>query len=135
MEQIESMGGFTACFKSQWIEQHLNNARYEYANKLESGEQMSVGVNIFREEDEEININIFRPSEDMQNKRIEYIHDFKRKRDRKKTEESLRHLYSETRQSPDSNCLPAIIRAVEDEATLGEISDTLRDAYDFKVDY
>jgi methylmalonyl-CoA mutase N-terminal domain/subunit len=135
MEQIESMGGFTACFKSQWIESHLNNARYDYANKLESGEQLSVGVNIFREEDEEIDINIFRPSEDMQKRRMEYIHEFKGNRDQKKTEKSLRQLYTQTRQSPDSNCLPAIIQAVEDEATLGEISDTLREAYDFKVEY
>jgi len=135
MEQIESLGGFTSCFKSQWIEQHLNNARYEYANKLESGEQLSVGVNIFREEDEEININIFRPSEDMQKKRIEYIHNFKRKRNQKRTEKSLRQLYTETRQFPDSNCLPLIIQAVENEATMGEISETLREAYDFKVDF
>ncbi len=135
MEQVDANGGFTSCFKSQWIEQHLNNSRYDYANKLESGEQLSVGVNIFREEDEEINIDIFRPSEDMQKKRMEYILDFKRKRDQKKTDRSLRQLYTETRQSPDSNCLPAIIRAVENEATLGEISDTLREAYDFKVEY
>jgi len=135
MEQIESKGGFTSCFQSQWIEQHLNNARYDYANKMESGEQLSVGVNIFREEDEEIKVDIFRPSEDMQKRRIDYIRDFKEKRDQRKTEKSLRLLYTVTRESPNANCLPFIIQAVEDGATLGEISDTLREAYGFQVDF
>src|SRR4030043_611732 len=73
MEVIERKGGFLECFKSQWIENQINEARYEYAHQLETGEQIQVGVNMEREEDEEVKINIFRQASDMQEKRIQYI--------------------------------------------------------------
>ena len=37
MEVIEKKGGFLECFKSQWIENQINEARYEYARQLEAG--------------------------------------------------------------------------------------------------
>lgn len=135
MDQIETKGGFLTCFKQGWIEQQLNEARYKNAEKLESGEQLVVGVNTFREEDEEININIFRYSVDTQKKRIEYIRNLKNRRDQSRVKKSLDRLHKEVRRAPEANWMPYIIQAVEKEATLGEISETLREAHDFQLTF
>ncbi len=133
MDEIKAKGGFLTCFKQGWIEQQLNEARHKNAEKLESGEQLVVGVNTFREDDEEINIKIFRHSGESQKKRIEYIRNFKDRRDQSKAKESLEQLHEMVRRAPEANWMPSIIQAVEKEATLGEISETLREAHDFRL--
>ncbi|MDI6764161.1 MAG: methylmalonyl-CoA mutase family protein [Thermodesulfobacteriota bacterium] len=133
MEEIEKRGGFFECFKSQWIEKQINEARYEYARQLEAGEQIQVGVNMERDEDEEVKINIFRQASDMQEKRIRYLREYKESRNGDQVKRALENLYHQVKHHPNSNFFQTILEAVDQKATLGEISDTLREAYDFKV--
>ncbi|MDP3017110.1 MAG: methylmalonyl-CoA mutase family protein, partial [Deltaproteobacteria bacterium] len=133
MEEIEKRGGFLECFKSQWIEKQINEARYEYARQLEAGEQIQVGVNMERDEDEEVKINIFRQASDMQEKRIRYLREFKESRNGDQVKRALENLYRQVKHHPNSNFFQTILETVDQEATLGEISGTLREAFDFKV--
>ncbi len=135
METIEKKGGFLECFKSQWIENQINEARYEYARQLEEGELIQIGVNMEREEDEEVKINIFRQASDMQEKRIQYIREYKGSRNRGQVQRALKKLYDHVKKNPESNIFQTILETVDQRATLGEISDTLREAYDFKVHF
>jgi methylmalonyl-CoA mutase N-terminal domain/subunit len=135
MEVIEKKGGFLECFKSQWIENQINEARYEYARQLETGEQIQVGVNMERDEDEEVKINIFRQASDMQEKRIQYIGEYKESRNKDQARRALENLYHQVKKNSNSNLFQTILEAVDQKATLGEISNTLREAYDFKVHY
>ena len=135
MEVIKKKGGFLECFKSQWIENQINEARYEYARQLEVGEQIQVGVNMEREENEEVKINIFHQASDMQEKRIHYIREFKKSRNEDQVKKGLDKLHRQVKSNPDGNFFPAILEAVDQKATVGEISDTLRQAYDFTVHY
>ncbi|MBM4339586.1 MAG: methylmalonyl-CoA mutase [Deltaproteobacteria bacterium] len=133
MEEIEKRGGFLECFKSQWIEKEINEARYEYARQLEAGEQIQIGVNMERDEDEEVKISIFRQASDMQEKRIQYIRKYRESRDKDQVKRALENLSQQVKQHPNSNCFQAILETVSQKATVGEISTTLREAYDFKV--
>ncbi len=133
METIEKRGGFLECFKSQWIENQINEARYEYARQLETGELIQIGVNMERDEEEEVKINMFRQSSDMQEKRIRYIRAYKQSRNGDHVKKVLEGLYRKGKENPHGNWVPAILEAVDQKATLGEISDTLRQIYDFKV--
>ncbi len=135
MEIIEKKGGFLECFKSQWIENQINEARYEYARQLEEGELIQIGVNMEREEDEEVKIDIFRQASDMQEKRIRYIREYKGSRNREWVQRALKNLYDQVKKNPNNNLFQVILETVDHQATLGEISDTLREAYDFKVHY
>lgn len=135
METIEKKGGFLECFKSQWIEHQINEARYEYARQLEEGELIQIGVNMEREEDEEVKINIFRQASDMQAKRIRYVKEYKASRNGDRVKRALETLCHRVKKDPKGNVLPTILETVEQKATLGEISDALREAYDFKVHY
>jgi len=135
MEVIEKKGGFLECFKSQWIENQINEARYEYARQLEAREQIQVGVNMEREEDEEVKINIFRQASDMQEERIRYIREYKKSRNGDQVKRALENLYHEVKKNLSGNFFQTILKAVDQKATIGEISNTLREAYDFTVHY
>src|SRR3972149_5033436 len=135
MEVIEKKGGFLECFKSQWIESQINEARYEYARQLESGGQIQVGVNMEREEEEEIKINIFRQASDMQENRIRSIREYKQSRNEDPAKKALDKLFHYSKNHPGGNSFPAILEAVDQKVTLGEMSDCLRQVYDFTVHY
>jgi len=132
IEEIESRGGFFRCFKEGWVEEKVNKARLEYARKIENNELLFVGVNIFQEEDEELKFSIFKQDSAMQDERKRYIDNFKRNRDKRKLKDALERLYFLAIKEPKENLFQAILEAVDAQATLGEISDTLRRAEGFE---
>jgi methylmalonyl-CoA mutase N-terminal domain/subunit len=133
MKVIEEKGGFIQCFKEGWVEEQINEARYKMADAIENGEQPMVGVNIFREEDEEVKINLFRPASDMQRRRIEYIQDYRKNRDQEPVQRSLQQLNDLVRKKPEANLFEPIMQAVEARATLQEIIDAMREAVSFSI--
>jgi methylmalonyl-CoA mutase N-terminal domain/subunit len=133
MKTIEDKGGFIRCFKEGWIEEQINQARYKLAEATESGDQPVVGVNIFRDEDEEVKIDIFRHSSEMQKKRIQYVQDYRKNRDQKSVQKALDKIYDLTRKKPEVNFMEAIIEAVSAKATMQEICDAMRRATGFEI--
>jgi len=130
-QEIENRGGFIACFKSRWIEEQINKARYEYMRQIESGERPIIGVNLWQEE-EEPRIAIFRQRPEMQEERKEYIKAYKRNRDRERLERALEALYQKAREK--ANIFPFVLEAVRAKATLQEVTDTLRRAEGFEIE-
>lgn len=131
MRVIEGKGGFIECFKRGWVEEQVNQARYDYGRRIEKGEQIVVGVNAFGEEDEKTKINIFRLSSDMPAKRISYVKAYKRNRDQEKVNKALDALLHKAKDRV--NLFIPILEAVEGGVTLGEICDTLRKAENFEI--
>jgi len=133
VQVIEDKGGFIECFKQGWVEEQINEARYEYARRIESGEQVVVGVNAFKEEVEETRIDLFKQASDMQEKRKQYIIAYKRNRNQEKVDKALDRLYKEATASERVNLFIPVSEAVEAGATTGEIIDTLRKAENFEI--
>lgn len=133
MNVIENKGGFIQCFKEGWVEEQINEARYKMSEAIESGEQPTVGVNIFREEDEEVKINIFKHAEDMQAERIQYIRKYKKSRNLEPIQKALDSIYDSVKNKPQTNLIEPILEAVGTRATLQEICDALRKASDFNI--
>jgi methylmalonyl-CoA mutase, N-terminal domain len=133
MRRIEEKGGFIQCFKEGWVEEQVNEARYRMAETIETGEHPVVGVNIFREEEEDLKINIFRHSADMQTKRIEYVQEYKKHRDQEPVKRALGKLYDLVKRKPEVNLFEPIMEAVSARATLQEICDAMRRASDFVI--
>ncbi len=133
MERIEKKGGFIQCFKDGWVEDQINEARMRWTDAIEKGEQPLVGVNIFRDEEEELKINIFRHAEGMQARRIEYIQEYKKKRNPEPVKKALDKIDDLVRKEPEVNLFGPIMDAVEARATLQEICDAMRRATDFTI--
>ena len=133
MRVIEDKGGFIECYKQGWVEQQVNEARYQYAQRIKDGEQLVVGVNAFREEGEETKIELFKQASDMQEKRKQYIKAYRKNRDQEKLNKALDRLYQKATSVERVNLFVPILEAVAARATTGEIVDTLRRAENFAI--
>jgi methylmalonyl-CoA mutase N-terminal domain/subunit len=133
MKEIDRRGGFVECFKAGWVENELNQARYKLADQIESAELPIIGMNVFRDEEEVAEIEIFKQAPDMQAKRIEYVINYKKNPDRGPVRKALNDLAERVKKHPDKDLVVPILEAVEAKATLQEISDAMREAVGFSI--
>ena len=126
LDRIDSLGGMVAAIEQGFVQREIQQSAYELQKKVESGEQTIVGVNQFRVEDEP-SIPILRVDPEREKQQVARVVSLKNSRDGVKAGESLRRL-EDTATSAD-NLMPAVLNAVESEATLGEIADSLRQVF------
>lgn len=126
LESIESLGGVISCIENGWIQKEIQNSSYEFQKSVESKDEIIVGVNRFSSEDM-APTDILKVSEETAQEQINRLKEFKNKRDSKLVKSSLEKI--ENAASSDENLVPLFIDAVNNNVTLGEISDTLRKAF------
>jgi methylmalonyl-CoA mutase N-terminal domain/subunit len=130
IDKIHAMGGpldgTLRAIESGFIQGEIQKAAYEFQRAVEKNEQVVVGVNDFKIE-EERPISILRVEQQIERDQVERLRAFRLKRDSARTTAALDELAR--RASGTENLLPAILAAVENNATVGEISDTFRRAF------
>lgn len=126
IERIDAMGGAVAAIEQGYIQQEINRAAYEYQKQIESSKKVIVGVNEYLEDEEEKS-NLLTIDDSIRNQQTDRLRALKAKRDNEKVEKILLKLKQQA--SSDTNLMPCVIEAVENYATLGEISDVLRKVY------
>ncbi|MCX7761930.1 MAG: methylmalonyl-CoA mutase family protein [Candidatus Kryptonium sp.] len=126
IERIEAMGGAVKAIEAGFMQSEIARSAYEYQMKIERKEKIIVGVNEFRT-DEKQKVEIFKLNEEAIKKQIERLRKLRCERDNDKVKSTLKRL----RESALSgeNLIPPIIECVEAYATIGEISDTLREIW------
>jgi methylmalonyl-CoA mutase len=128
IERIEAEGGMTAAVDKGLPKRMIEEAATRRQAAVDRGDEVIVGVNKFRLENED-EIEIL----DIDNKavresQIARIERTRRQRDPQRAEETLDAL-REVARSGQGNILEAAVEAARARATLGEISDALRDAF------
>jgi len=123
IEKIDSLGGMLRAIESGFVQMEIQKAAYEYQRAVETKEQVVVGVNDFIAE-EERGIPTLRMDPQIEREQIERVRALRARRDGSKTKAAIVEL--ERRAATKENLLPAILGAVENYATVGEISDALR---------
>lgn len=126
IEKIDVMGGSVEAIEKGFIQDEIAKSAYEYQRKIENGEKIIVGVNKFQLE-ESTNIPVFKVDEKVQTLQIEKLKTLKAKRDNNKVKACLQTLNKIA--SGNQNLMPAVLEAVENYCTLGEISDELRKVF------
>lgn len=126
VEKIDAMGGSVAAIEQGFIQNEIAKSAYEYQRQIESGEKIIVGVNKFQTETGG-SIPVFKIDENVQTVQVEKLKTLKSKRDNKKVEECLRALHEKA--VSNENLMPAVVEAVENYCTLGEIADELRKVF------
>ena len=126
LETIDELGGMVAAIEQGYVQREIQESAYAFQRRVESGDQTIVGVNAYRSEEPEP-VPILRIDEGQESQRATDLADWRSTRDRSACEASLDHLRETAGSS--RNLLPAIRRAVKASATLGEISDALRDVF------
>ena len=126
LETIDGLGGMVAAIEQGYVQREIQESAYAFQRRVESRDQTIVGVNAYRSEEPE-SVPILRIDEGQESQRAKDLADWRSRRDRSACEASLDHLRETAGSS--RNLLPAIRRAVKASATLGEISDALRDVF------
>ncbi|MNK30089.1 Methylmalonyl-CoA mutase [compost metagenome] len=123
IDRIDAMGGSVNAIESDYMQNEIADASYQYQKEIESGERISVGVNKFTQEEEGLT-EVFNIDDSIRKLQTEKLERLRATRNQAEVDEALRVL-KEAAQG-DTNLMPLIIDAVEKYATLGEIADVLR---------
>ncbi len=126
VEAVDALGGSARAIELGWFQEAIARSAYEVQQAQERGEQVVVGVNRFTDDSPPPTIETpdFSALEARQKQRLA---DTKTRRDAGGATQSLLALGSAARTADP--LMPPIIDAVRARATLGEISDTLREAW------
>jgi methylmalonyl-CoA mutase N-terminal domain/subunit len=124
--RIDDMGGMLRAVESGYVQQEIQKAAYEYQQAVERNEQIVVGVNKFQA-DEEVPVPVMRIDPEIERTQVQRLKALRAKRDSARSSAALAEV--ERRAKENENLMPAILNAVENYATVGEISDALRHVF------
>ncbi len=127
IKKIDEMGGAVEAIKNKFQENEISNTAYNFQKSLESHEKVVVGINKFRNK-EESGAPELKIDEDSINKQLHRLKQFKQEREIEIINKSLQDLKKAARNN-NENLIPYIIKSIKKRATLGEISDALREIY------
>lgn len=121
--QMDKLGGAIAAIESGWVQQQIQRSAYHWQQQVDSGERVVVGVNRFQNE-AETDPKLLQADPETERRQIERLRAFKQRRSPAALQSAVNHLAEVARTG--SNLMPAIVAAVEADATVGEIADALR---------
>ncbi|ALV62937.1 Methylmalonyl-CoA mutase [Thermococcus sp. 2319x1] len=127
IEKIEAMGGMMKAIERGYIQKEIAESAYKYQKEIEEKKRIIVGVNEFVV-DEPIDVEILKVDPSIRDKQIERLKKLRSTRDNKKVEEALDKL-RKAAENEDENLMPYIIEAHKHLATLGEVTDVLREVW------
>jgi len=126
VDKIDAMGGSVNAIESDYMQNEIASASYQYQKEIETGERISVGVNKFTQQEEGLT-EVFNIDDSIRVLQTEKLHRLKSERNNDVVAEALNAL--EETASGTKNLMPLIIDAVEKYATLGEIANVLRKVF------
>ena len=123
INKIDAMGGSVSAIEQGYIQNEIAKSAYEYQRKIETGEKVIVGVNRFQAK-EETAIPIFKVDDSIRDQQIQKIATLRNTRNKDQVIRCLETIRQKA--AGVENIMPAVIDAVENYCTLGEIADELR---------
>ena len=126
IDKIEAMGGAIKAIESGYIQGEIAESAYQYQKEIETKKRIIVGLNQFQVEEEPLR-DVLRIKPEVEQYQKEKLARVKKERDRAKVRETLAFLKKVA--GGTDNLVPPILEAVKAYATLGEISDILRDVF------
>ena len=127
IEKIDELGGMAQAIETGYIQREIQENAYRLQKEVEKEDRVVVGVNQFIEEDEEKNNNLLKVDPAVENEQIEELKNIKVKRDDQEVKDALTQIKKAA--VNDNNLMYPIIKAVKAYATIGEISDVLREEF------
>ncbi len=126
IERIDSMGGAVSAIEKGFIQREIQESAYAYQKKIESQEQVVVGVNAYRTESPPLS-NLLKVNPRVERRQIQRLVSLRKRRNAGKISAALSALAEAA--SGTENLMPLILNAVRARATLGEISHALREVF------
>jgi methylmalonyl-CoA mutase, N-terminal domain len=127
LEKIDALGGMVDAIAQGYPQQEIQDAAYRAQRALETHESVVVGLNEFRDEEPPPE-GLLRVNETVERTQVARLDRLRKERDGASVQRRLEALRTAAR-DPRQNVVPVILDAVKSLATLGEISDALRDVF------
>jgi len=127
LKKIEDLGGTLKAIEAGYIQNEIQESAYLFQKEVEQKEQIIVGLNAFIHKEEKIDFELQFQSEKNEQVQKKNLQSLKKNRSNKDVKKALDMLRKAVQN--EENLLPPIIAAVKDLATLGEISDLLREEF------
>jgi methylmalonyl-CoA mutase N-terminal domain/subunit len=126
LEAVDRRGGMLDAVESGWVKRQIQDVAFDRQQEIESGERVVVGVNEFQV-DEEPHVDVEEVDEDDEARQRERLEAVKDDRD----DDAVAAALDAVREAAagDDNVLPPMVDAVKAYATVGEISDVLREEF------
>ena len=128
IQEVEDLGGMTKAIEAGIPKIRIEEAAAKKQARIDSGEDIIVGVNKFKLDHEEPLSILEVDNQSVRNSQIERLTNVKASRNTKKVENTLLKLKNAA-QLGNENLLALAIDAARERATLGEISDALEKVY------
>lgn len=127
LAEIEEKGGSLAALEQGWIAGELESAAFDQQLAIETGEQVVVGMNAFREGDDTELRHRMRIDPAVEAEQIERLEQVRSRRDSERVAAAL----AEVREAAtaEANSVPPIIAALRARATVGEIVNELKEVW------
>ncbi|HKM83024.1 MAG TPA: methylmalonyl-CoA mutase family protein [Candidatus Acidoferrum sp.] len=126
LSKIDAMGGMIKAIEAGFVQTEIQRAAYDYQRGVESKEHIVVGVNDFVTESHR-QIPTLCIDAEIERAQVARLRALRMKRDTPRAKAALAEL--QRCAGTSENLLPRILAAVQAYATVGEISDALRQAY------
>jgi methylmalonyl-CoA mutase N-terminal domain/subunit len=126
IERIDSLGGAIKAIESGFMQREILESAYAYQRAIEDKDLIIVGLNEFSTEEDHLR-NILRIDPEVERYQREKLATVKAGRNFGRVEKALHALRE--RAKGGGNLVPPILDAVNAYATVGEISDALRDVF------
>ncbi|MGA8941774.1 MAG: methylmalonyl-CoA mutase family protein [Thermoactinomyces sp.] len=126
IEKIDEMGGAVNAVEQGYMQQEIHRAALETQRRIESGEEVVVGLNRYQIE-QEAEPQLLRVDPSIEKQQLAKLSELKANRNLSEVEEKLDRL-KKAAESTD-NLMPHILSAVKAYCTVGEICHALREVF------
>ncbi len=123
LRRIDQMGGALAAIESGYIQREIHEAAYQAQQRVESGQDIIVGVNAFQTDDAPT-LERLRVDPAIEHDQRQHLAALRQRRDAARAAGLLERLERAARSS--ENLMPLFVECVEAGLTLGEICGVLR---------
>jgi methylmalonyl-CoA mutase N-terminal domain/subunit len=125
--QIEELGGVIPAIEEGFFAREIGRAAYEYQKAVERGRKIIVGVNDFKEGNEESDIPILYIDEQVEKDQVEVLRRLREERDNGAVQAKLEAL--EKAAASDENVVPYLLDCAAAYATEGEMTDVFKKVF------
>jgi methylmalonyl-CoA mutase N-terminal domain/subunit len=126
LEKIDGMGGAVAAIEAGFPQEEIEQAAYTYTKAVDAGHKVIVGVNKYVDEDPG-SVEVFPIDPAMQAQQTQGVQRLRAQRDQAAVDAALAEVAAAARGT--QNLLLPMKEALRRQATLGEVSDVLREAF------
>jgi len=125
-KRIDALGGAIPAIQVGFFQKEIADAAHRYQMEIDEKRRPIVGVNDYRS-DEPTSIPLLKMDPEGERRQIERLKQVRRERDNRAVMRRLADLRAAAK--GNANTMPSIIDAVREYATLGEITDVLREVF------